>query len=399
MSNYNSGSKINDMINDAINSMNFDNVSRYINSTFKEFVYGRPEDIKVNPTGPNFQTGGFNAGGQQNAGAGFNAGGPYNAGTQQNAGPQFNTGNKFHVNPYSPNSGVPATVKPAGTYSGPVMMVCGIIGIVTFGAGSLMSLGVGALLSVNMAVWSISSGCCAAACAFLTAKGAGIRKRIKRFREYLSIMRGAEFYDIGDLAEKIGKKKDFVKADLNKMISMRMFPEGHIDEAGKFFITNNATYEKYMAAKESFDERRRQTEADAQKRAGESAEERKLREVLEKGRESIEQIRSANVALTDEEISRKLDEIEKLVTQIFKRVEEKPALLGDIKKFMDYYLPTTVKLVEVYTDFENKPIQTDEIVKAKEEIEQTLDTITVAFRKLLSELYEDTVMGRRRCLC
>ena len=76
--------------------MNFDNVSRYINSTFKEFVYGRPEDIKVNPTGPNFQTGGFNAGGQQNAGAGFNAGGPYNAGTQQNAGPQFNTGNKFH---------------------------------------------------------------------------------------------------------------------------------------------------------------------------------------------------------------------------------------------------------------------------------------------------------------
>jgi len=272
------------------------------------------------------------------------------------------------------------------------MMVCGIIGILAFATGSIASLGIGALFSWNMTVITIISGCCAVACAGLTAAGVRLRGRVRRFREYLSTMKGAEFFEIKDLAAKTGSRETFVKKDLAKMIDMRMFLQGHIDDSGQYFIGNDSVYDKYVKARENFEERRRQAEEDEQRRAGETDDERKLRLVLEKGRESIRQIREANIALPGEEISRKLDEIESLVTQIFKRVEEKPSLLGDIRKFMDYYLPTTVKLVGVYTDFENKPIQTEEIVKAKVEIEQTLDTITVAFRKLLSELYEDTVM-------
>lgn len=368
MNNSNMGGKINDMINDAVNSMNFDHLSGYINSTFRDFVYGKPDDIKVSreysePRRDDFVH-------QSDPFRGF-------------------TMNKKNA---QANAGIPVARKPAGTYSGPVLMVCGGLGILAFATGSLASLGIGALFSWNMMILSVISGCFTAACIVVTVVGDSLRRRIRRFRDYLNAMRGSEFIDIKELAAKTGRKEIFVKKDLTKMIETDMFLQGHIDDTGKYFIGNDAVYDKYLKARDNFEERRRQAEADEQRRAGESEEERRLRQVLEQGRESIRLIREANIALPGEEISRKLDDIESLVTQIFKRVEEKPSLLGDIRKFMDYYLPTTVKLVSVYTDFEKKPIQTEEIIKAKAEIEQTLDTITVAFRKLLSELYEDTVM-------
>ena len=59
---------------------------------------------------------------------------------------------------------------------------------------------------------------------------------------------------------------------------------------------------------------------------------------------------------------------------------------------MGYSLPPTVKLVSVYSEFEKKSVQSEDVVTAKHEIEQTLGTIEKAFGRLLEELYQDTVM-------
>ena len=56
---------------------------------------------------------------------------------------------------------------------------------------------------------------------------------------------------------------------------------------------------------------------------------------------------------------------------------------------MDYYLPTTLKLVQTYADFDEVQIQGDNILTAKQEIEKTLDTINQAFEKLLDDLFMD----------
>ena len=69
-----------------------------------------------------------------------------------------------------------------------------------------------------------------------------------------------------------------------------------------------------------------------------------------------------------------------------------PDKLPDIEKFTEYYLPTTLKLVNTYRDFEKEPIQGDNIKKAKEEINQTLNTIIRAFENLLDSMYEDVAM-------
>ena len=64
--------------------------------------------------------------------------------------------------------------------------------------------------------------------------------------------------------------------------------------------------------------------------------------------------------------------------------------MTDISRMMDYYLPTTVKLLEAYEDLDAEPVQGENIISSKKEIEKTLDTLNVAFEKLLDSLFQDT---------
>ncbi len=56
---------------------------------------------------------------------------------------------------------------------------------------------------------------------------------------------------------------------------------------------------------------------------------------------------------------------------------------------MEYYLPTTVKLLEAYRQLSNQPVQGENIRSSKLEIERTLDTLNEAFERLLDSLFED----------
>ena len=71
---------------------------------------------------------------------------------------------------------------------------------------------------------------------------------------------------------------------------------------------------------------------------------------------------------------------------------EHPEKLPDIRRLMNYYLPTTLKLLKAYEEFENQPIQGDNIKTGKQQIEDTLDTINLAFENLLDQLFADDVL-------
>ena len=58
-------------------------------------------------------------------------------------------------------------------------------------------------------------------------------------------------------------------------------------------------------------------------------------------------------------------------------------------KFMDYYLPTTLKLVQAYDEFERISQPGEDVLEAKREIEATLDTINLAFTELLNKLFKN----------
>lgn len=106
----------------------------------------------------------------------------------------------------------------------------------------------------------------------------------------------------------------------------------------------------------------------------------------------IREIRELNDRIADKVISDKIDRIELLTTRIFHLVEERPAMKPQIRKFMNYYLPTTLKLLDSYALLEAQGIEGDNITASKKEIERTMDTLIAGFEKQLDRLFSSQAM-------
>ena len=98
-----------------------------------------------------------------------------------------------------------------------------------------------------------------------------------------------------------------------------------------------------------------------------------------------------NDSIEGEVISAKLFQLENLLKEIFDRIKEHPEQMSQMQKFMNYYLPTTLKLVQAYSEFDSISAPGEDIISAKAEIEKTLDTINKAFVELLNNLFRDSV--------
>ncbi len=112
--------------------------------------------------------------------------------------------------------------------------------------------------------------------------------------------------------------------------------------------------------------------------------------MIAQGRDCIRRLRDMNDNIPGEAISAKLFRLENLLKEIFESLREHPKQMPQMQKFMNYYLPTTIKLVGAYEEFDSLSVQGEEIAEAKAEIEKTLDTINKAFGELLNKLFRDT---------
>ena len=134
-----------------------------------------------------------------------------------------------------------------------------------------------------------------------------------------------------------------------------------------------------------YEQARKEKEAKNEKLAPE------VQKIIDQGDAFIRKIHECNEAIPGEEISAKISRMEMLVDRIFDRVEENPQSVSDIRKLMEYYLPTTIKLLEAYEQLDRQPVDGENIQTAKREIEATLDTLNTAFEKLLDDLFQDTM--------
>ena len=86
-----------------------------------------------------------------------------------------------------------------------------------------------------------------------------------------------------------------------------------------------------------------------------------VKEMIETGNNYIAQIKKSNDAIPGEEISGKISHMQVIVEKIFQRVKEHPEFAPDLHKFMEYYLPTTVKLLDAYEELDRQPVQGENI--------------------------------------
>ncbi|OPJ64312.1 5-bromo-4-chloroindolyl phosphate hydrolysis family protein [Clostridium chromiireducens] len=228
----------------------------------------------------------------------------------------------------------------------------------------------------------------------LTLKGISLRKRIKRFRQYIRSLNSNNYCSIEELAVSIKKKNKYVMKDLRKMIDLGMFPQGHIDDKKTYFMLSDEVYENYLASQEAL-KMRNEEELKRQEQLKQEVNDpakKELRTTIEMGRNHIEQIKSVNDAIPEEEISVKLSRLQNIVAQIFKHVEQNPKKLPEVSKFINHYLPMTLKLVNSYKELNDQPVHGENIKNAKNEIEKTIDIINFAFENLLDDLFEEIAL-------
>ena len=88
-------------------------------------------------------------------------------------------------------------------------------------------------------------------------------------------------------------------------------------------------------------------------------------------------------------MSDKLYRLEDIMRRIFGQVRKNPACASDLRRFMDYYLPTTTKLLTAYVELDRQPVQGENISRTRKEIEDSMDTINDAFEKILDGMFSD----------
>lgn len=280
--------------------------------------------------------------------------------------------------------------KPAGRISGIIHIIFGSIGvgvlsilfIVFFVIGFLDNFKVSAILLTFLGL-NIA----------MILKGKSLRKRVKRFNQYVSLLNGENYCSIQQLAIAIGKKKKFVAKDLRKMTDLGMFKEAYINEEKTYFMLSNEVYQNYLISQENY--KKRKEEELKKEKLNENMndpENEELIDTIEMVKSYIEQIKNVSNAISNKEISIKLQRLKDIVSEIINFVEKNPKKLLEVRKFTTHYLPITLKLVNGYKELNDQPVEGDNIKNTKNEIEKSIDLINIAFEKLLDDLFEELAL-------
>lgn len=113
--------------------------------------------------------------------------------------------------------------------------------------------------------------------------------------------------------------------------------------------------------------------------------------LVERGR-AISEMRRLNDAIKDEKISQQISHLEVTTGKIIDAVVEKPSKLPQIRRFMNYYLPTTLKLLNAYDRMDSTGVSGSNIDGTKGKIEDMLATICTAFSRQLDALYGEEAL-------
>jgi 5-bromo-4-chloroindolyl phosphate hydrolysis protein len=298
---------------------------------------------------------------------------------------------------YSQNRPVPVTprylkgtsVKIGGTFLAATGAVFGLTSVIFL----IITL-IGSLITAFDVVSGLIIGIFAVAFisfAVMTYVGVDMVRTVGRFRQYVSVLRDREFCDIKEIASATGRDVRKVLKDVKKMITKGWFCQGHLDEKESCLMVSEHAWNQYTALMEDMKQRKAEEQA-AQKKMQEEYDRLspEVQKIVQAGDEYVRKIKAANDAIPGEVISAKISRMELLVDRIFDRVEQNPDSVNDMRRMMDYYLPTTMKLLEAYEELDAQPVQGENIISSKKEIEDTIDTLNIAFEKLLDSLFQDT---------
>ena len=204
--------------------------------------------------------------------------------------------------------------------------------------------------------------------------GRNMSAAMKRYARYLAVMGDRAAVPVEELARKLGYSRRQVEKDLGRMLDKDYFGAAAYlnEELGYLFRT---------------------AEADAELARSRAAAKAAAAEQTEKGFSGVlRDIRRVNDRIADPVLSEQIGRLEDITARIFRVVENDPAKRSRIDTFLNYYLPTTQKLLDSYAEFESAGVEGENLRQAKENIRRTMENIVEGFAHQLDALYKADAM-------
>jgi 5-bromo-4-chloroindolyl phosphate hydrolysis protein. len=209
--------------------------------------------------------------------------------------------------------------------------------------------------------------------AMLFSAAAG-RKKEARFKRCLNVTGTSGLVDMNHVSETMGIDLGQTDKLLSEMIDRGYYgSKVYLDHQRKLLVIDPQDMRDVYRAEDEA----KKTKAESEAKAGETEYDRIIKE-----------IRQADIDIEDEAMSEKIRRMQTITASIFEEVKEHPEKKPQIQRFMDYYLPTTLKLLSSYARIEAQGVSGDNMAKAKADIERIADTLVQGYEKQLDTLYQ-----------
>ena len=197
--------------------------------------------------------------------------------------------------------------------------------------------------------------------------GRRLRKKI------VNIVGDSQYMYIEDIAAAIPCSYDKCRKHLENCIDAGVFgPDAYLDMRRRYLVVEGKAPEP-----EPKKSKRKQPEKEEEKDQYEKL---------------LDELRAVNDAIPDEEMSDKIDRLEAVSAKIFEQAKTDPDKLPRMRKFMDYYLPTSLKLLQTYAELDAQGVEGANISESKRRIEETMDTLVHAFETQLDQLFQEDAL-------
>jgi len=249
-------------------------------------------------------------------------------------------------------------------------VVLGIMGAIFLSSG-LSSIAVAGLSAGNLGAAIFGGFSLLGALISTIMRGIALR-RVSRFNRYAAVVGGRDVVSISELSKTLGEPLKKTRKALQEMIDSGYFGESaYIDSGLDSFVVSREAAEKHRQKSE----------------AAETDETEKAEGGGNQFVAIVNELHMLSTQTSDPVICGKIERIEKLTVKIFRTVEENPEKLPKLRRFMNYYLPTTLKLLHSYQTLERQGIDGENITSAKNDIERILDTLAVGYEQQLDNLF------------
>lgn len=207
----------------------------------------------------------------------------------------------------------------------------------------------------------------------------------KNYKRFLRELGHNTVIPIRDLASAVQQSEEDTIKDLIYMMQNGYFLQARIVENDSLFLLDIPTFKLYKNQSTRLDNKE-------EKEITESKNNSKAKIIIENGKKELDFIEKNKISIKNGVFLEKVNTVSKTIENILSIIQKYPDKAYALDKFMDYYLPTTRKLIDTYIEFEQMNTGDEKILSSMKEIDKSVETINQAFEKIQVELLSDRAM-------